>query len=130
MGSSGLFNRVLIVDDNEPMRQALRRLFNTAGGFQVCGEASNGAEAIQLAPLLKPDLVVLDLCMPGMNGLETARRFRELRLPAQILLYSMNADEIVEKEALGAGVAAIVSKAEGIKTLISKAHVVVGQIKP
>ncbi|HEY6118879.1 MAG TPA: response regulator transcription factor [Pyrinomonadaceae bacterium] len=115
---------VFIVDDNCAMRQALCRLFNTAGGFQVCGQASSGAEAIQLIRDLRPDLIVLDLCMSGMNGLETARELQHLELPGQVILYSMNADEIAAQHANTAGIAALVSKAEGIKTLITKARII------
>lgn len=105
------------------MRKALCRLFRAAAGFEVCGEASNGLEAIQLlVGDLNPALVVLDLCMPGINGLETARRVQSLKNPPPIILYSMNADEISANEARSSGVTAIVSKAEGIKTLISKAR--------
>lgn len=119
--------KVLIVDDNGAMRQALCRLFKAAGDFQVCGEASDGREAITLIRTLEPDLIVMDLCMPGMNGLETARELRDLELPGRIVLYSMNAEDIAETEAYAMGVSALVSKAEGIKTLISKARQVLNR---
>ena len=109
------------------IRQALCRLFKTAGGFEVCGEAANGCDAVALARTLKPDLIVLDLCMPGKNGLETARKLQELGLSSKTILYSLNAEDMVAKEALEAGVSAVVSKAEGIKTLISKARMVLDQ---
>ena len=115
-------NTVVIVDDNDAMRQALCRLFKAAGGFKVCGEACNGSQAIELVQDLNPDVVVLDLCMPGMNGLETARELKNVRPLAQIILYSMNAEEILENQASAAGVSALVSKAEGIKSFITKAR--------
>ena len=118
---------VVIVDDNAGMRQALRRLFNAAGGFDVCGEAADGAGALELARSLRPDLIVLDLCMPGMNGLETARELKRRDVAARIILYSMNADDIAVNEAFSAGVAALVSKSEGIKTLIAKSRSVLDQ---
>jgi DNA-binding NarL/FixJ family response regulator len=113
---------VVIVDDQPVIRLALRRLFKSAGGFVVCGEASNGLDAIQMVQELKPDLVVLDLCMPGLNGLETAHKLKRMELPSRIILYSMNAENIFEKDALEAGIAAVVSKAEGVRTLITKAR--------
>ena len=119
-----MLKSVVIVDDSELMRHALCRLFRAAGGFRVAGEASDGLEALELVRQLKPDLVILDLCMPGMNGLDTARELRRLELPAPVILYSMNADDIAAPEAFAAGVAALVSKVEGIKTLITKARVV------
>lgn len=113
---------VIIVDDQQVMRKALRRLFKAAGGFEVCGEASSGPEAVEVARTLRPDLVVLDLLMPGMTGLETAQLLKELGLTSKIILYSLNAEDIGEKRALAAGVSAVVSKAEGVKTLITKAR--------
>ena len=62
-------NRVLIVDDNYSVRQALIEIFKREADFDVCGEAGNGHEAIRVAQLLSPDLIVLDLAMPVMNGL-------------------------------------------------------------
>lgn len=115
-------NTVLIVDDSAVMRKALCRLFKAAGGFDICGTARNGVEAIEMARSLKPQLVVLDLCMPGINGLETARQLHASNHPPPIILYSMNAEEIAAKQAFECGVTAVVSKAEGIKTLITKAR--------
>jgi DNA-binding NarL/FixJ family response regulator len=117
---------VLIVDDNAAMRRALCRLFTAAGGFEVCGEAANGTEAIEMARKLQPQLVVLDLCMPGLNGLDTALEIKALIHRPPVILYSMNAEEILEKEAFHYGVSAIVSKSEGIKTLITKARDILG----
>lgn len=113
---------VLIVDDSAEMRKALCRLFKAAGGFQICGEAANGLEAIEKARKLQPRLVVLDLFMPGINGLETARQLQSLTPTPPIILYSMNAEEIIAEEAFECGVSAVVSKAEGIRTLITKAR--------
>ena len=118
---------VVIVDDKGVMRQALGRLFKSAGGFEVCGEASSGREAIEVARSLRPDLIVLDLLMPGMTGLETAQQLKKFALPSKIILYSLNAEDIGEKEAFAAGVSAVVSKAEGVKTLITKARAVLRQ---
>jgi DNA-binding NarL/FixJ family response regulator len=122
-----LANTILVVDDNPAMRQALSRLFRAAGGFEICGEASNGAEAIKMVLELSPGLVVLDLCMPGINGLETARQLQGMKHPPPIILYSMNAEEIVAKDAAECGVSALVSKADGIRTLINKARGIFGQ---
>lgn len=122
MPKSAPASTVVIVDDSSVMRQALCRLFKAAGGFKVCGEASNGSEAIDLVRDREPDVVVLDLCMPGMNGLETARELKNVRPVAKIILYSMNAEEILENQASAAGVSALVSKAEGIKSFITKAR--------
>lgn len=118
---------VVIVDDNAAMRQALCRLFKAAQGFHICGEAANGSEAVELVGRLQPDLVVLDLCMPGRNGLEVARDLKEIMPAACIMLYSMNAEELVGQQARAAGVSTIVSKSEGMKTFISKARTALKQ---
>lgn len=75
----------------------------------------------------RPGLVVLDLCMPGINGMETARQLQLINHPPEIILYSMNTEEIVAKDACESGVAALVSKADGIKTLINKARGILQQ---
>lgn len=119
-----MLNTVVVVDDKAMMRQALCRLFSSAGGFQICGEAANGQDALKLASTLRPDLIVLDLCMPGMNGLETAQELKNLTLPTRVILYSLNAEDMLIAQALASGVAAVVSKAEGVQTLITKARTI------
>ena len=74
-------SRVLIVDNNCFVRQGLTEIFQHESDFDVCGEAANGQEAIRVAQLLSPDLIVLDLAMPVMNGLDAARMLRRL-MPA------------------------------------------------
>lgn len=123
-GAWELPKTVFIVDDSAEMRQALCRLFHAAEGFEICGEASNGLEAIAKVQELKPELIVLDLCMPGINGLETARQLQALPHAPPMILYSMNAEEIAAGDASACGVSAVVSKAEGIRTLITKARTI------
>ena len=76
---------VLIVDDNAFIRQALCELFKQEADFEVCGEAENGNEAIEKARELRPDLIVLDLSMPVMNGIDAARVLKKL-MPAVPLI--------------------------------------------
>ena len=73
--------RILIADDNDAVRRGVAGLLSSEAGWKVCGEASNGSEALQKARALLPDLILLDVSMPGMNGLDTARLLRE-RVPA------------------------------------------------
>jgi DNA-binding NarL/FixJ family response regulator len=73
--------RILIADDHAVVRFGLKTILNSQEGWQVCGEAKSGAEALALALQLKPDIVVLDINMPGMNGLDALKAIRE-RLPA------------------------------------------------
>lgn len=113
---------VLIVDDNLFIRQALRELFEREADFEVCGEAENGRMAIEQAGKCHPDLIVLDLSMPVMNGLDAARILKRL-LPAVILiLYSAFADRTSESQARLIGISDVVSKGDGVSVLIGKAR--------
>jgi DNA-binding NarL/FixJ family response regulator len=85
---------VLLVDDSDQTRRALRKLFETQSAFEVCGEAESGIEAIQKAQDLNPDLVVLDFSLPQMNGVEVARRLRAARSSIQIILFTWHADAL------------------------------------
>ena len=118
--------QVLIVDDNLMVRKGLRCLFDSAREFEVCGEAVDGPDAIEKTRLLKPDMIVLDFSMPGMNGLESARALNSLRPSATILLFTMHRDAVVDAEARAAGIRAVVSKSEGASTLISQAQLLMG----
>src|SRR6185437_9643384 len=69
-----IFIRILIADDSDPLRRSLREAIESNPAWQVCGEAVNGAEAVEMAKKLNPDLVILDLAMPVMNGLDAAER--------------------------------------------------------
>src|SRR5512132_2612928 len=70
--------RILTVDDDKTIRLLLRRLLETHSAWEVCGEACDGREAIQQAEHLKPDLIIMDLAMPGMNGLQAAERLSQV----------------------------------------------------
>ena len=76
---------VFIVDDNSAVRRSLVRLF-TGAGFDVCGEARNGEEAIDIARRLNPGLIVMDISMPGISGIDAARSLRQLLPRVQIIL--------------------------------------------
>src|SRR5260370_42107717 len=113
---------VLIVDDTEAIRRGLRELFASEVDFEVCGEAENGREAIEKAQELHPDLIVLDLSMPGMNGTDAARVLRKLRPTLPLIIFSEYSDALSEAEARSAGVSALVSKSEHLSVLVSKAR--------
>lgn len=113
---------VLIVDDSAAIRKVICELFTREGDFQVCGEASNGQEAIEMAQRLKPALIVTDLSMPVMNGLDETRVLRRLMPETPVILYSAHIDPFVEKEALAAGASAVVPKSDVVALLIAKAR--------
>jgi DNA-binding NarL/FixJ family response regulator len=113
---------VLLVDDNPTIRRVLCELFQSQADFQVCGEAENGKEAIAKAPELHPDLIVLDLSMPVMNGLDAARVLTQ-RMPAvPLIMFSEYSNAFSEQEARSAGIWALVSKSEHVSVLVEKAR--------
>lgn len=114
------------MDDNSFVRQALTDIFKRESDFDVCGEAANGQEAVRIAQLLSPDLVVLDLAMPIMNGLDAARRLRRLMPSVPLIMYCGIGDKYVEQQAGLIGIAALISKADGPGTLVSRARTVLG----
>jgi DNA-binding NarL/FixJ family response regulator len=83
-----MVSRLLIVDDHEVVRLGLRTLFANNDSFEVCGEAQNGMEAIRMAFELSPDVVILDVSMPGMNGFETAANIVTIAPSTRIVLFS------------------------------------------
>jgi len=119
---------VLIVDDNEMIRRGLRELFISDADFDVCGEAENGREAIEKAQELHPDLIVLDLSMPVMNGLDAARALRRLMPTVPLIIFSDYSDVFSKEEARSAGISALVSKSEHISLLVGKARALLGPI--
>jgi CheY-like chemotaxis protein len=112
---------IFIVDDNAVIRRSLRAIFEQEG-WGVCGEASNGKEAIAKAHGLNPDLIVLDLSMPVMNGMEAAPELRKILPQVPILVFSVYANAIPEEEVTAAGITAVVSKADNMKSLIRMAR--------
>lgn len=88
--------RVLIVDDHEAMRRSMRRLLSSIDGIQVCGEAVDGPDAIEKARQLQPDVITMDVSMPGMSGLEATREIRRFLPGAKILVVTLhNSPEII-----------------------------------
>jgi two-component system response regulator NreC len=82
--------RILIADDNDTVRRGVVRLLSAESGWKVCGEARDGSEALQKARELLPDVILLDVSMPGMNGLEVARILRQELPEAKILVISQH----------------------------------------
>ena len=113
---------VLIVDDNAYIRRALCELFTREAEFEVCGEAANGRQALSKVLELHPDLIVMDLSMPEMNGLETARELRRLMSGVPIILCTLFGDATIQQEAQRVGISEVVSKSQPSAVLIGKAR--------
>jgi len=112
---------VLIADDNEVIRRMLCVLFDSQSDFEVCGAAENGQEAVEMAQLLHPDLIMLDLSMPVMNGIEAACALKRLMPMTPLIVFSEFTDVFSEREAR-ATVATLVSKSESLTVLLEKAR--------
>ena len=111
---------ILLVDDNAVIRHMLRAAFEERSDWEV-GEAQNGRDAIDKARESKPDLIVLDLSMPVMNGLEAAPVLKRMLPAVPIILFTLHDNKTLEREALALGVSAVVSKAASMKALIDQA---------
>jgi CheY-like chemotaxis protein len=108
--------RVLVVDDTDHVRAMLVEMLRL-DGFDVVAHCGEGAEAVAQATATDPDVVVLDLRMPDMDGLDTARQIRELRPHQPIVLYTAYLDGRVEADAHAAGIDVCLAKVEGIEHL-------------
>lgn len=108
---------ILIADDSLLIRQALGKIFEQED-FDICGEAENGKEAIEKAQQLHPDLILLDLSMPVMNGLDAARVLKRVMPELPIIMFSEHIGPSAEREAFSSGAKALVSKAERISVLL------------
>ena len=109
-------NGILVVDDNANIRHLLR-VFVESNGFKVCGEAENGADAVEKAKLLRPDLVLLDLTMPIMTGTEAAPILKRLLPQVKIILFTMHVDGTSKSVPSANGVDVVIAKSDSIKRL-------------
>jgi len=105
-------HNILIVDDNALLRRMLRTCLEQDPQWKVCGEAENGKQAVEKVEELQPDIVLLDLQMPLMNGLEAARRIRAIAPNTAMLMFTMHASAEVLQEAQAAGIRNVVSKTD------------------
>jgi DNA-binding NarL/FixJ family response regulator len=115
---------LLLADDHQLVRQGLRVLLEQAG-MVVLGEAADGLEALQLAHTHPPDVAILDLAMPHLNGLETARRLREAVPQTKIIVLTMHTEEAYVLEALQAGAGGYVLKTQAAVDIVQAIHTVV-----
>src|SRR5262249_48510294 len=111
--------RILIVDDHPVARAGLRELFGSRPPLRVVGEAADGVEAISQALVLQPDVIVMDVSMPQMNGIEATRKIHRSHPHIQIVGLSTHDDEDIESLMLEAGAQAYFTKNEGTDRLIT-----------
>jgi two-component system response regulator NreC len=116
--------RLLLVDDHKVIRAGLRMLFTAEEDMEIVGEASNAEEAIEAVQELKPDVVLMDVVMPGLSGIEATRRIREVSPETNVLALTMHEDEQYFFEMLHAGASGYVPKRAAPDDLISAIRVV------
>jgi DNA-binding NarL/FixJ family response regulator len=116
---------VLIVDDSPFIRIQVRELF-LSDSFDLCAEAENGLQAIQIAQDCKPDVIILDLAMPVMSGIEAAPQLRSLFPKTPIILFSLHADYLKTVDCVSLGITATMSKNDPLENLLQKVHELMG----
>jgi CheY-like chemotaxis protein len=104
---------IFIVDDSSDIRAGIRRQLEVSG-FEVCGEAGDGIDALDKLSRLRPDLIILDMSMPRMNGVDAARQLKYMCPNVPVILYTAFADVFRRKQALPEGVSEIVAKGENL----------------
>jgi DNA-binding NarL/FixJ family response regulator len=113
---------VLIVDDHEAIRRGLRSAFHPYPEFVICGEAVDGADALRKAQELSPHLIILDLAMPEMNGLEAAVALKYMMPAVPIFLLTAHYSRELELAAFGSGICAVFSKHDDVDALVMRAR--------
>jgi len=110
--------RILIADDHELMRRGVRSLLEAEAGWKVVGEAADGQELVEKTEKLRPDVVVLDISMPRLNGLEAAHRIKKILPEVKILILSMHDSEQLARSVLDAGARGYIAKSDTARDLV------------
>jgi DNA-binding NarL/FixJ family response regulator len=111
--------RILLVDDHEIVREGIRTLITRSRPeWEICGEARDGEEALEAVRALKPDVVILDITMPKMSGLEAAPRIAKLGLGCRVLMFTMHDSERLSTEARQAEAQGLVLKSQAARDLV------------
>jgi DNA-binding NarL/FixJ family response regulator len=121
--------RILIADDHEAVRRGLRAALSAAG-WEVCADVINGKEAVAKATELKPDLIILDISMPVMGGLDAARLIRTADPSAKIVIFTMHESQQMKDEIARIGVQALAVKSAPMKNLLDTIKSVLGTDEP
>jgi LuxR family transcriptional regulator, maltose regulon positive regulatory protein len=119
--------RVLIVDDHAVIRRGVQGILSTYPEWDLCGEADNGQDAIRLAGELAPEVVIMDVSMPGMNGLEATRIIHEVLPETKVLLLTLHSSSEFVRSAFRAGARGYVLKSDAENELVRALNVVIGE---
>ncbi len=118
--------RILVADDHEVMRMGIRNLLESVSNWTVSGEASTGREAVELALQSPPDVIIMDITMPEMNGLEAAAKIAEQRPDIPVIMFSLHLSEDVVGRFKTGAIRGAVSKSEAARDLLDAVRAVLG----
>jgi DNA-binding NarL/FixJ family response regulator len=118
VGESMKTLRILVADDHDLMRRGIKALLQSHAGWEVCGEAHTGREAVTKAEELKPDIVILDISMPDLNGVDAAKRIRKSSPDTEVLILSVHYSDQLIRDILEAGVRGYIVKSDSDRDLI------------
>jgi len=119
--------KVLIADDHEVVRHGIRVMVQGCPNLEVCGEASDGRQAVQLAAKLRPDIVIIDIGMPQLNGLDATRQIVHMDPNVKVLILTMHESEQIVREVLAAGARGYLQKSDAGRDLISAIEALVSR---
>jgi DNA-binding NarL/FixJ family response regulator len=111
--------KILVVDDHDIIRRGLKDLLTAKAGWEVCAEAKTGREAVALAEQLKPEIIVMDISMPDLNGLEAARRIHKVLPKTGILILTMHFSDQLVRDVVEAGARGYILKSDADKELVT-----------
>jgi DNA-binding NarL/FixJ family response regulator len=117
-GTDAMPKCILIVDDSATVRTLIREFLENLTGLEVCGEAADGVDAIEKARVLRPDLIILDLAMPGMNGVEAASVLKRMLPDTRILLFTMYDESVGKSLASASRIDVVLSKPNGMRQMV------------
>jgi CheY-like chemotaxis protein len=124
----GIGKTVLVVDDSVVIRKMLAFAF-LSEGFKTCVEAENGKAAIDIAQQSKPDVIILDLSMPVMNGLQSAPQLRKILPQTPIILFTLYGKNVSQTDAFKAGISLVLEKSVPLPTVVEKVHELLGELE-
>ena len=111
--------RILLADDHDIVRRGLKAVLQDQSDWEVCGEAVSGRDAVELARQMQPDIAIVDLMMPDLNGLETTRQIRKVSERTQVLIYTMHHNETLVHDVLDAGARGYLLKSDAERHIVT-----------